>query len=71
MRYIAELREGEMISETYLCKQKPAPKTKAVNNYYSLLLQDKTGLLHSKIWGMGAGIDHYKQTESIHVAGLV
>ena len=29
MRYINELREGEMLSETYLCKSKQTLKTKA------------------------------------------
>ena len=71
MRYIAELREGEMISETYLCKQKQALKTKAGKNYYSLLLQDKTGILDAKIWDLGAGIDHFEQMEYIHVDGQV
>ena len=71
MQYIAELREGEMISETYLCKQKQALKTKAGKNYYSLLLQDKTGILDAKIWDLGAGIDHFEQMEYIHEDGQV
>ena len=29
MRYINELREGEMVSEIYLCKTKQTAKTKA------------------------------------------
>ncbi len=60
-----------MISETYLCKQKQALKTKAGKNYYSLLLQDKTGILDAKIWDLGAGIDHFEQMEYIHVDGQV
>ncbi|MCI6019775.1 MAG: hydrolase, partial [Clostridiales bacterium] len=38
MRYIKDFKEGEMISEIYLCKTKQALKTKAGKNYYSLLL---------------------------------
>jgi 3'-5' exoribonuclease len=71
MRYIGELREGEMVSETYLCKVKQTLKTKAGKNYYSLLLQDKTGTLDSKIWELSAGIDHFEAMEYIRVDGQV
>ena len=43
MNYIKELRDGEMVSEIYLCKNKVVAKTKAGKTYYSLQLQDKTG----------------------------
>ncbi|MBO5198348.1 MAG: HD domain-containing protein [Lachnospiraceae bacterium] len=71
MKYITDLREGEMISETYFCKQKQALKTKAGKSYYSLLLQDKTGTLDAKIWDLGAGIDHFEQMDYIHIDGQV
>ena len=45
MRYINELREGDNVSEVYLCKVKNIAKTKAGKTYYSMILQDKTGLL--------------------------
>lgn len=71
MRYINELREGEMVSETYLCKSKQTLKTKAGKNYYSLLLQDKTGTLDSKIWELSAGIDHFEVMDYIRVDGQI
>ena len=71
MRYINELREGEMVSETYLCKSKQTLKTKAGKNYYSLLLQDKTGTLDTKIWEISGGIDHFEGMDYIHVDGQV
>lgn len=71
MRYINELREGEMVSETYLCKSKQTLKTKAGKNYYSLLLQDKTGTLDTKIWELSAGIDHFEVMDYIRVDGQV
>jgi 3'-5' exoribonuclease len=71
MRYIGELRDGEMISETYLCKSKLTMKTKAGKNYYSLLLQDKTGTLDAKIWELSAGIDHFESMEYIRIDGQV
>lgn len=71
MRYINELRDGEMVSETYLCKQKQIQKTKAGKNYYSLLLQDKSGTLDAKIWELSQGIDHFEAMEYIRVDGQV
>lgn len=70
MRYIGELREGEMVSETYLCKSKQSLKTKAGKTYYSLMLQDKTGSLDAKVWDT-AGIDHFESMEYIHVDGQI
>ncbi|QHQ60521.1 HD domain-containing protein [Anaerocolumna sedimenticola] len=71
MRYIGELRDGEMVSETYLCKTKQSLKTKAGKNYYSLLLQDKSGTLDAKIWELSGGIDHFEAMEYIRVDGQV
>ena len=41
MRYIEELKEGEKISDIYLCKQKQILTTKNGKAYESLILQDK------------------------------
>ena len=71
MRYINELREGDMISETYFCKTKNTLKTKAGKSYYSLLLQDKTGTIDAKVWELSNGIDHFEQMEFIHVDGQI
>ena len=71
MRYINDLRDGEMISETYLCKTRQSLKTKAGKSYYSLLLQDKSGTLDGKVWELSQGIDHFESMEYIHVEGQV
>lgn len=71
MRYISELREGETISVTYLCKQKQMLKTKAGKNYCSLTLQDKTGILDAKIWEMSNAIENFEAMDFIHVEGQV
>lgn len=55
MKFIQELREGERISQIYLCKTKTTATTKMGKNYYSLLLQDKTGTLDGKIWDLNGG----------------
>lgn len=71
MRYIKDLREGENISETYLCKKKQALKTKTGKSYYSLLLQDKTGTVDAKIWDLSSGIDNFEELNYIHIdAGI-
>lgn len=71
MRYIGELREGEMISETYLCKSKQTLKTKSGKSYYSLLLQDKTGVIDSKVWELSNGIDHFEVMDYIRIEAQV
>ena len=67
MRYLKDLREGDMLSETYLCKAKQALQTKAGKNYYSLILQDKSGTIDGKIWDLGPGIDHFEAMDYIRV----
>lgn len=71
MRYLNELRDGEMVKETYLCKQLLSLKTKTGKSYYSLQLQDKTATLDAKVWDLGAGIEHFEVMDYIHVEGQV
>jgi 3'-5' exoribonuclease len=71
MRYINELREGEILSETYLCKSKQTLKTKAGKSYYSLLLQDKTGTLDAKVWELSNGIENFDSMDYIHIDGQI
>ena len=67
MRYIKDLREGEIFSEVYLCKQAQTQKTKAGKSYMSLTLQDKTGTVDAKIWELGNGIAHFEPMDYIKV----
>ena len=71
MRYINELREGDMISETYFCKTKNTLKTKAGKSYYSMILQDKTGTIDAKVWELSNGIEHFEAMDFIHVDGQI
>lgn len=71
MKYIKELRDGEMVKEIYLCKQLQILKTKAGKSYYSMMLQDKTGTLSAKVWDLGVGIDHFEAMDYIQVDGQV
>ena len=71
MNYIKELRDGEMVSEIYLCKNKVVAKTKAGKTYYSLQLQDKTGTVDAKIWELSNAIAHFEPMDYIRVDAQV
>ncbi len=71
MRYIADLREGDVVKEIYLCKQKQTLKTKAGKSYDALILQDKTGTIDTKIWDLSSGIDHFEAMDFVCVDGQV
>ncbi|MDD5936819.1 MAG: HD domain-containing protein [Clostridiales bacterium] len=71
MRYLNELKDGEMFKEVYLCKQLNVLKTKAGKNYYSMIVQDKTGTKDAKVWELGPGIEHFDNMDYIHIEGQV
>ncbi len=71
MRYLKDVREGETVAETYLCKKKQTLKTKAGKSYYSLLLQDKTGTIDAKIWDLSSGIDNFEELDYVHVDAVI
>lgn len=71
MRFVNELKEGDIVSGVYLCKTKQGLKTKAGKNYYSLLLQDKTGTIDTKIWELNGGIEHFEPLDFIKIEGQV
>ena len=71
MRYIKELREGDMISSIYLCKDKRTLQTKAGKNYYSMQLHDKTGSVDGKVWDISNGIEHFESMDYIQVDAQV
>ncbi len=71
MHYISDFREGENVSDIYLCKVKNIAKTKAGKTYYSLTLQDKTGMVDAKIWELNNGIENFEQLDYIRVDGNI
>ena len=71
MKFIETFREGETISDIYLCKSKQTMKTKAGKSYYSLVLQDKTGTIDTKVWEISGGIEHFDALDFIKVDGQV
>lgn len=72
MRFIQDLREGDVIHEVFLCKKKQELRTKAGKAYDSLTLQDKTGTLDAKIWEPGnMGIGDFDNLDYVDVTGNV
>ena len=68
MKYIDTLREGMRISEVYLCKSKQIALTKSGKEYGSLVLQDKTGIIDSKIWDLSSpGVSSFETMNYVHV----
>ncbi len=71
MTYIEAYQEGNKFFGIYLCKSKQVLKTKAGKTYYSLLLQDKTGIIDGKVWELTNGIAEFDAMDFIMVDGMV
>lgn len=72
MKFIKELAEGNNIQGVYLCKSKLSTETKNGKPYDSLILQDKTGTLDTKVWEpYSPGIGEYATGDYIEVVGEV
>lgn len=65
------MREGDMVSSIYLCKDKRSLQTKAGKNYYSMQLHDKTGSVDGKVWDLSSGIEHFESMDYIQVDAQV
>ncbi len=72
MKYIQDIHEGDRISDIYLCKQKQSAITKNGKPYEIVTLQDKTGVLDSKIWEPSSpGINDFSAMDYVFVTGRV
>ena len=71
MKYINELHEGENIIEHYLCKSRQTMKSRNGNNYPSLKLQDKTGMVDAKVWDLNNDIQSFQENDFIKVDAFV
>lgn len=68
MRYIETFREGQHVSDVYLCKTKQIALTKNGKEYGSVTLQDKTGTIDGKIWDLGSpGIGEFSAMDYIYI----
>ena len=71
MKYIETLKEGDWIGDVYLCRKKQSLVAKNGKTYYSIDLQDKTGMINAKVWDINSGIDHFEALDYIKVDGDV
>ncbi|MCD7825628.1 MAG: HD domain-containing protein [Clostridiaceae bacterium] len=71
MTYIEQYKEGNKFFGIYLCKSKQVLKTKAGKTYYSLILQDKTGIIDAKVWELNNGIENFDSMDFIMVDGMI
>ncbi len=72
MKYIEQFREGMRVSDVYLCKTKQHAVTKNGKEYASVVLQDKTGTIDSKIWDLSSpGIGSFEPLQYVYVDGDV
>ncbi len=72
MKYLADLREGDSISDVYLCKYKVQAETRNGKPYYNVILQDKTGTMDAKVWEINSdGIADFDVMDYIYVYGDV
>ena len=72
MRFIDSLKDGDRVSEVYLCKSKTIALTKAGREYCNVILQDSTGQIDSKIWDLtSGGIGDFDVNDYVAVSGQV
>lgn len=72
MKFIRDLKEGDRVSDIYLCKHKQAAVTKNGKPYENVILQDKTGTVDAKVWEPNnPGIGNYDTLDYIEVYGDV
>ncbi|MDD6101478.1 MAG: HD domain-containing protein [Clostridiales bacterium] len=71
MRYIKDMREGEMVRDIYFCKSVQTLKAKTGKSYMSLNLQDKSGTIDGKVWEINSGISHFEAMDYIMIDGQV
>ncbi len=68
---IKELQEGQHVAQVFFCKQKSEATAKNGKNYYSLKLQDRSGVLDAKVWDLNNGIEHFDSSDFIFCDGEV
>ncbi|MGL4738763.1 MAG: 3'-5' exoribonuclease YhaM family protein [Cellulosilyticaceae bacterium] len=71
MTYISELRADTPVKGNFLCKYKQMLKNKSGKEYYTLKLQDRTGVIDSKIWAVHPGISPFQVDDVVYVEGDV
>ena len=74
MQYINSLKENDKVKSVYLIKEKSIGMAKTGNQFCSLVLQDKTGVINAKIWdydNMPDEVKAIKPSEFVLVNGYI
>jgi len=71
MKFITDFREHDLIVGHYFCKSKQSLKTRAGKTYYSLKLQDKTGMADAKVWELTKDIQDFDEGDMIKIDASV
>lgn len=72
MYFIEKFKEGDRISDVYLCKSKSVAVAKTGKEYGNVILADKTGTVDSKIWDLtSGGIGDFEAGDYVFIAGQV
>lgn len=70
MKFIKDYKEGDRVSDIYLCKHKTSAVTKNGKAYETALLQDKTGSIEAKIWDPNSmGIVDFDDLSYVEIYG--
>ena len=72
MKYIGAFKDGDRISDVYLCKHRQQAVAKNGKAYENVVLQDKSGTVDAKIWDPNSsGIGAFSAMDYVHVTGDV
>lgn len=72
MHFIKDIKEGEQIKSIYLVKNKSIGTTKNGNEYYSIVLQDKTGTIDAKVWDTNSpSIEDFQVGDFVEIQGSI
>ena len=72
MKYIKDIRETDKIQQNFLCRKKELGKKQSGDDYYNLLLIDKTGTIDGKIWNTdNPAVEEFESGDYVYVEGFV
>ena len=72
MKFIKEMKDGDRVSDIYLCKYKQSAVTKNGKPYENVILQDKTGTIDAKVWEVNSpGIMEFDVMDYVEIIGEV
>jgi len=71
MRYLSDIRDGDIVREIYLCREVRTLQSKLGKNYLALTLQDKTGVADGKVWEINGAIEEFESMQFIYIEAKV